>query len=105
MATPRSEVYAAVDSERDYQKKWDKEDPKGEHSVTEFLLYMQDYLNQAITQVTRNPSRTGEAMALHTMRKIAGLSVACMEQHGAPLREEAALRVLQGARRTSSHSL
>ena len=50
MAT-RTEVYAALDSEREYQNsKWrrpDSTDPAGHnpHTITEWLAYMQYYVN------------------------------------------------------------
>ena len=55
---------------------------RGIHTVTEFLVFMQSYLNQAIDQVSRNPELEASRMALDTIRKITTLGVACMEQNG-----------------------
>lgn len=87
--TTRTTVFAAIDSERAYQKKW--EDPSmtdsgGKHSVTEFLVYIRDYTEEALHFLSREPDPICEPKALHSLRKIAALAVAAMEQWGAPLR-------------------
>ena len=87
--TPRSDVYAAIDSERQYQDgMWNSSTTTsgGLHSLEEWVVYMQSYLNQAVEQLSRNPKQIGDPLALHTIRKIATMGVACMEQHGAPRR-------------------
>lgn len=88
--TTRFEVYAAIDGERDYQKKW--EDPEltdsgGKHSTTEFLIYIRDYVEEALHIGCREPDPVAEPKMLNSMRKIAALAVCCMEQHGAPKRD------------------
>lgn len=87
----RAEVYAAIDSERAYQtSKWNAQttDSEGRHfQVEEWLVYMQDYLTEAMHQVTRNSDQVGNPMALDTIRKVAALGVAAMEELGAPKRE------------------
>lgn len=81
----RSQAYAAINSERDYQgRKWG--DP--EHSVTEFLVYMRDYIEEALHVVSRQSDPDASLAALHSVRKVAALGVACMEQCGAPHRRE-----------------
>jgi len=83
MLTTREEVYQALDSERDYQdRRWGPEQSSGKHSVAEFLLYMQDYLTQAINQSSRNADPLATTLALDTVRKITAMGVACMEQNG-----------------------
>jgi hypothetical protein len=92
----RAEVYAAIDSERAYQHsravKADGTD-QGEHQHTteEFVLYMEDYLHEARNQASRHWTPGGKtdpvSPALHTLRKVIALGVACMEQNGAPKRE------------------
>ena len=87
--TSRSEVYAAIDGERDYQdSRWSAANTSsaGRHSVSEFILFMDDYLREAKTQLSRNAEPGASASALVTLRKIVGMGVACMEQHGAPKR-------------------
>ncbi len=78
----RSEVYAAIDEERDYQEKaW----PKGnDQSLGEFILMLEDYVAQARKQwrETAEP----EVDAHHTVRKIGAIAIQCMEKHGAPRR-------------------
>src|SRR5579885_2664695 len=94
--TERSEVYAAIDGERAYQlSRAEAVSGPGsgehKHSVEEYLLYMQDYLNEAIHQASRIWTASGEIdvdhPALHTLRKVTAMGVACMEQNGAPRRE------------------
>lgn len=84
--TPRSEVYAALDSERNYQDHRFAID--GYHSATdrsldEFILYIQQYAHEAGKLTTHGH----ETPALHFVRKVGALCVGCMERHGAPRRE------------------
>lgn len=81
----RSEIYAAIDTEREYQDGW--RDPSlttsgGWHSLAEFLVYIQDYTSEALHMATRRPDLEAEEFTRHQMRKIAALAVAAMEQHG-----------------------
>jgi hypothetical protein len=85
MAT-RAEVYSVIDGERAYQAKWDTCESKGRHTVTEWLVYMQDYLSEAINMVSREAEPACHEKALHNIRKITAMGVACMEQNGAPPR-------------------
>jgi hypothetical protein len=85
--TARSEVYKAIDTERDYQDaKWGPTESAGLHSITEFLVFIRDYTEEALHIESRESMRTADPKALEIMRKVAGLAVACMEQHGAPER-------------------
>ena len=89
---PRERVFLAIDSERSYQdnlKKDRAENPTDgtrsiNHSVGDFVTMMQHYQNELTAAWTKNP---GDTAALHVMRKMAGIAVNCMEQHGAPLRK------------------
>ena len=90
----RENVYLALDSERNYQEMRAKESgtPENEvrpHSVEEFMYYMEDYLRELKTQLSRTwtPDRKAPKEALNTLRKVTALGVAAMEQHGAPRRE------------------
>jgi hypothetical protein len=47
---------------------------------------MRSYLDEAVNQVSRAPDPMASDAALNTIRKIVGMGVACMEQHGAPQR-------------------
>jgi hypothetical protein len=83
MAT-RDEVYAAIDSERDYQnKRWQAHDEVEPMTVPKTLTLLQAYIRKAedayITEI-------GHAHAVEILRKIAGIAVAGMEQNGAPIR-------------------
>jgi len=87
--TSRQEVYAAIDSEREYQDRiWRlQEDPSfaNELTIGEFVLLVQAYVDKA--RITWVDEPKPETETLHIMRKIAGIAVNCMEQHGAPHRE------------------
>lgn len=79
----RSEVYNIIDTERDYQnKKW-----TDNHSVEEYLFYIEDYLNEARHLLSRNNSRIVKENALEIVRKITALGVSCLEEHGCKKRE------------------
>lgn len=90
--TSRQEVYEAIDSERDYQdRRWNPETTStgGKHSVTEFLVFMRSYVNEALEIVSRNAEPEASGRALEAVRKVSALGVVCMEQHGAPRRQVA----------------
>lgn len=85
--TPRSEVYAAIDTERDYQKMWEtKSTSKGLHSFSEWLAYMEDYIDEAQHLLARGAQQDTYNQVAHIMRKVVAMGVAAMEQHGAPSR-------------------
>jgi len=82
---PRAEVYAAIDGERDYQDGLGADRTDGHRrTVGDYLTMFQYYLDQAIAAWTTNP---GDEQALDVIRKLAGIAVHCMEDHGAPKRE------------------
>lgn len=90
MSVTRQEVYDAIDGERDYQeRRWNRNTTASEglHTVSEWIVYMQDYMTQAINQVSRHPEPQASQMALETIRKITTMGVCCMEQNGAPKRQ------------------
>jgi len=81
----RPDVYAAIDSEREYQGKWGDRT----HTVTEYILYMEHYLAEA----RKRASTLDLEIPIHHdnvmdfIRKVTALGVVCMEDNGAPLRE------------------
>lgn len=85
----RSEVYAAIDGERDYQDAQKGNAARHEGAPTiqpvgEVLTYVRKCLRDAEEAAYRGA--TGAKDALPFVRKIAALSVYCMENHGAPKR-------------------
>lgn len=87
----REGVYELIDGERAYQERcWNPTTTEsgGKHSPAEWLVYMQDYLTQAMHQASRYPDPGSRQMVLATIRKITAMGVACMEQHDTPTREE-----------------
>ena len=87
--TARQAAYEAIDSERVYQdKKWGDtasggRPGNGERSVDEFALYIAGYTSD-LTHCASHYLDQSPKLAI--MRKIAGLCVACFEQHGCPHR-------------------
>ncbi len=82
MVATRAEVYAALDSERDYQQiRWDGHF----HPPESYCLFMEDYLQQARHQASRTDFSDPMALReyLDTIRKVTALGVACMEAFGA----------------------
>ncbi|QNH71516.1 hypothetical protein PP938_gp038 [Rhizobium phage AF3] len=55
---------------------------RGEHSTTEYLVYIDDYLREAKTFVTRNADPHANQLALDALRKIANLAITAMIQNG-----------------------
>jgi len=85
----RQEVYAAIDTERAYQDvRWNHETTTsgGFHSLEEWLVYIDDYSDEAKHLLSRMPRQDSDKQALEIMRKIAAMAVCAMEQHGAPRR-------------------
>jgi hypothetical protein len=94
MTTPRSEVYAAIDSERIYQdnlavKAGTDPGTVRPHSLEEFAFYMERYMRVLNEELSTKwtPDRKPTPESLNILRKITTLGVAAMEQHGAPKRE------------------
>ncbi len=94
MRATRGEVYAALDSERAYQvHRAEAVSGPGtgehQHSLGDFVLYIEDYLLQLRQQMSRiwTPDGGPAPEALDTLRKVTALGVAAMEQHGAPKRK------------------
>lgn len=83
----RTEVYAALESERAYQNMRQVRD-QGQpfHTLEDFLLFMDVYLEDAkrIAATTWGPD--AKPKTLEFVRKVTALGVAAMEQHGAPQR-------------------
>jgi len=82
----REEVYKLIDGERTYQEKkkvaynWRSDEYNG---VGDFITYIDVYLTQAKTRLTKE---TGNQGGLDELRKVAALAVACMETFGCPAR-------------------
>jgi hypothetical protein len=80
----RNDVYKVIDSERTYQDdRW----PGHKHSPVEYLVYMRDYIEEALHRESREDSVTWTA-TMDSFRKVAALAVACMEEHGAQRRSK-----------------
>lgn len=81
----RKDVYKVIDGERSYQDiKGELHDWAPKHSVGDFIVFMQGYLNAA---VARGSKDTGWNGALEELRKVVALGVACFEQNGVPERK------------------
>jgi hypothetical protein len=91
MSTPitsRYHVYEAVDSERNYQDKmWSENAPADPRalSIGEDILLIEEYCAKA--RLAWSKEMRPELTALEEIRKIAGIAVRCMENHGAPKRK------------------
>ena len=85
MSIARFKVYQVIDGERDYQDALGSDRTDGApRTVGDYLTMLRDYLAEADRNWVRNP---GNEQALDTIRKIAGIAVHCMEDHGAPPRQ------------------
>jgi hypothetical protein len=93
----RADVYKAIDGEREYQQKWEDAESKGIHETGAFILFMEHYLQEArrLESTLENGGNgrriddglPGPEGSLDFVRKVTALGVACMEQNGAPERE------------------
>jgi hypothetical protein len=84
MQVTRQEVYAVIDGERDYQDSLapTSENGEGRHTYAEFLLYMDDYVQQAKRVASTTWGPDAKIKTLDMIRKVTALGVACMEQNG-----------------------
>jgi hypothetical protein len=81
-STIRADVYRVIDGERDYQDKlWGQGDANGALSVGEEILLIEQY--SAMARAAWARTAAPEIDALDIIRKIAGMTVRCMENHGA----------------------
>ncbi len=86
----RAGVFELISQERDYHE---VRRPRGTipnggyYEVGSWLTFMQDYLTEAIHQISRSEDSESIQRALETIRKITGMGVACMEQHETPARK------------------
>lgn len=84
----REKVFEVIELEREYQDMlWGPMQEGGKHNVTEFLVYIEDYVAEAKHLMSRYASPASDEKALHIVRKVAALAVACMEQNGNPRRD------------------
>lgn len=87
--TTRAQVYTAIDTERAYQdrrRNGETTTTGGGHSLEEWFMYMEDYIAEAKHILSRQARQDADPLALDIMRKVAGMAVCAMEQHGAPWR-------------------
>jgi hypothetical protein len=92
--TTRQEVYAAIDSERDYQQRMAGKahgDPTNDYKKTleTFVLYMDDYMRELKEQLSRTWGPDAYEKPLDTLRKVVAIGVSAMETWGAPQRVSA----------------
>jgi hypothetical protein len=81
----REKVYKVIDGEREYQNSLPRTRCVSNHdgtglSVGDHLALMREYLRRAETAFADNP---GNNAALDVIRKVTGIGVRCMEEHGA----------------------
>lgn len=76
----RYDAYIAINTERYYQDLLGADRTDGvPRSVGDYVTMMQYYQTKLVEAWTVNP---GDTQALEVMRKIAGIAVHCMEDHG-----------------------
>jgi hypothetical protein len=82
----RTHAYIAIDGERDYQDGLPPSRTDGERrTVGDYVTMLTNYHMELVQAWTKNP---GNLQALDAMRKIAGIAVHCMEDHGVIYRGE-----------------
>jgi hypothetical protein len=84
-ALTRYQVFALIDQERAYQDSLPSSRTDGkDKTVGDYLTMLRGYLTKAEAAWNDN---AGVVPALDIIRKIGGISVRCMEEHGAPSRD------------------
>jgi len=85
MKLTRQEVFNIIDGEREYQdSRWNEHTTAsgGKHSPEEWLVYIQDYLTEAIHIASRQANPEAQEKVMEHIRKIGSMCVAAMEQNG-----------------------
>ena len=78
----------AIASEREYQDRlWGPTGSEGKHSTIEFLVFMKDYIDEALHLASRHADGKMRDALADSMRKITTMGIACMEQNGIRYRE------------------
>ncbi len=84
----REDAYTAIDTERQYQNDlWQQPNNPGypnQMSIGDFILLLEEYSAKA--RAMWSTEKRPEKGALDIIRKVAGIAVNAMEQHGAPRR-------------------
>jgi hypothetical protein len=92
MQTTIEKVIEEVKAEFEYSQRWDKAriaNNEPEHKmdknkpVESWILWMDEYLCRARSEATKS---TDKLLALHEIRKVANLALACLTYQGCPLR-------------------
>jgi hypothetical protein len=91
MKVTRNEVYAAVDSERNYQENLPRSTEKVQAPL-EHLTIIRRIVRDMEDSWYDNPGKAD----MNFMRKIAAVAVRAMEQHGAPLRGYSGMAYMDG---------
>jgi hypothetical protein len=74
---------SAILSEREYQDRlWGPTGSEGKHSTIEFLVFMKDYIDEALHTASRHADGQVRDELADSMRKITSMGIACMEQNG-----------------------
>ena len=84
----REDIYAKIDQERDYQDSVWGVDQDARKSLADWAVFIHVQSEELMKDVYGS-SQDHLMMALHRMRKIAALAVACMEYNGCPPRRDA----------------
>lgn len=86
MKATRSEVFSAIDSERDYQQSLIRQAGRYEEEtkpLEAYVLYMGQYLQKVKDDLSFIWGPESLEKALNGLRKVAALATAAMETHGA----------------------
>jgi hypothetical protein len=82
LVASRAEVYAAIDSERAYQETLARNDVTDQRPLEQLAL-----IRQVLAEIDHDWYYNPGQVDMDKVRKIAGIAVRCMAQHGAPGRE------------------
>jgi hypothetical protein len=88
---PRQQAFDILDGERNYQdSRWNENTTSsgGVHTPAEWILFMQNYLQEAQQIVTRESDNRCHDRVMAIIRKVGAMAVAAIEQNGAPYRAD-----------------
>lgn len=85
----RERAFDLINGERDYQaNRWNEDTTASEnsHTPTEWLVYIQNYLNIAMVAASTQGELEANEAVMDNLRKIGAMCIAAMEQNRTPAR-------------------
>lgn len=84
----RVQAFVALDGEREYQESLHKDTNQEQLSIPGELALLKVYLDKAFVAYADTFGDPGEKPTMNVVRKICGIALRCMENHGSVMRKK-----------------